>query len=327
MRFKFILVVVLATSLVGNLVSGNPDETDEGGLPPTWPGKDGGGLPPTWPGKDGGGLPPTWPGKDGGGLPPSWPGKDGGGLPPTWPGKDGGGIPPIWLRQLARPPSSPALPLTERCHGSADPGPCRAAFPRYFYDPATNSCKRFTYGGCMGNANNFVSEDECLRSCMRERHRGKLPLKPLRRKGKKGKKPCWWTKKRCVGERVVGPCRAAIPRFYYDETSNSCRPFTYGGCGRNNNHWVHQKNCEKVCLEKNEPSVCRTKHGRLAYIPPKKRHCAVRKCPRRCPLGYKEDRKGCHTCSCVPPKRKGHHHRHHHHSSEKHLAIDFQYEK
>ena len=35
-------------------------------------------------------------------------------------------------------------------------GPCRARFPRYFYNSATGDCEKFFYGGCRGNANNFM---------------------------------------------------------------------------------------------------------------------------------------------------------------------------
>ena len=32
-----------------------------------------------------------------------------------------------------------------------DPGPCRAAFPKYFYNVETGRCEKFIYGGCRGN--------------------------------------------------------------------------------------------------------------------------------------------------------------------------------
>ncbi|KAJ7377314.1 hypothetical protein OS493_030128 [Desmophyllum pertusum] len=56
--------------------------------------------------------------------------------------------------------------------GSANPcclpketGPCMAYFTRFFYDAATKKCKRFVYGGCGQNANNFESLEDCFNTC------------------------------------------------------------------------------------------------------------------------------------------------------------------
>lgn len=46
-----------------------------------------------------------------------------------------------------------------------DDGPCRALVPRWYYDRYTQSCQEFTYGGCHGNANNFLTLDDCEKSC------------------------------------------------------------------------------------------------------------------------------------------------------------------
>jgi hypothetical protein len=48
------------------------------------------------------------------------------------------------------------------------PGPCKAYFPRYYYDSKKKSCQKFIYGGCQGNANNFKSLEECERKCNTE---------------------------------------------------------------------------------------------------------------------------------------------------------------
>ncbi|XP_066532333.1 kunitz-type protease inhibitor 1-like [Hoplias malabaricus] len=44
-------------------------------------------------------------------------------------------------------------------------GPCRGSFPRWFYNAASNSCEEFTFGGCVPNENNFISQRECDEAC------------------------------------------------------------------------------------------------------------------------------------------------------------------
>ncbi len=36
---------------------------------------------------------------------------------------------------------------------------------------------------------------------------------------------------RCSLEPSPGNCYAAITKYYYDQTENECKPFTWGGCG------------------------------------------------------------------------------------------------
>ncbi|CRL03839.1 CLUMA_CG016252, isoform A [Clunio marinus] len=47
-------------------------------------------------------------------------------------------------------------------------GPCRGAFQRWYYDATTQECSIFIYGGCLGNANNFSTEEECYGTCCTE---------------------------------------------------------------------------------------------------------------------------------------------------------------
>ncbi|XP_007574785.1 kunitz-type protease inhibitor 1-like isoform X1 [Poecilia formosa] len=44
-------------------------------------------------------------------------------------------------------------------------GPCRAAFPRWFYNTTTRRCEKFIYGGCLPNKNNFLFNTECMSAC------------------------------------------------------------------------------------------------------------------------------------------------------------------
>lgn len=46
-------------------------------------------------------------------------------------------------------------------------GLCRARFPRWFFDAGSRSCRLFYYGGCGGNANNFLTRLACERLCVK----------------------------------------------------------------------------------------------------------------------------------------------------------------
>nr|P0DMJ4.1 RecName: Full=PI-actitoxin-Afv2b; Short=PI-AITX-Afv2b; AltName: Full=Kunitz-type protease inhibitor AFAPI-III [Anthopleura fuscoviridis] len=51
----------------------------------------------------------------------------------------------------------------------------------------------------------------------------------------------------CLLPMKVGPCRARVPRFYYNSSSGKCEGFTYGGCGANANKFQTKAQCEKAC--------------------------------------------------------------------------------
>ncbi|XP_054617518.1 kunitz-type protease inhibitor 1-like [Dunckerocampus dactyliophorus] len=51
------------------------------------------------------------------------------------------------------------------CLAPTKVGPCRAAFPRWHYHADAGECQPFTFGGCKGNHNNFLSKDECMKAC------------------------------------------------------------------------------------------------------------------------------------------------------------------
>lgn len=44
-------------------------------------------------------------------------------------------------------------------------GICQYNLTRFYYDAKTSMCKEFLYTGCLGNANNFETIQECERKC------------------------------------------------------------------------------------------------------------------------------------------------------------------
>ncbi|KAF7230667.1 papilin-like, partial [Nothobranchius furzeri] len=55
--------------------------------------------------------------------------------------------------------------LANSCFLPRDEGPCDTWVVRFSYDSGTGKCKEFWYGGCHGNANNFMSMEACRRGC------------------------------------------------------------------------------------------------------------------------------------------------------------------
>ncbi|KAL8613735.1 hypothetical protein ACOMHN_029592 [Nucella lapillus] len=56
--------------------------------------------------------------------------------------------------------------LPDGCTLYPDKGPCKALFSRYFYNATSGWCKKFPYGGCQGNANNFYRWKDCMKTCV-----------------------------------------------------------------------------------------------------------------------------------------------------------------
>ena len=63
------------------------------------------------------------------------------------------------------PPPPPDPTTVDECALIPDPGPCRASLPRFYFNDTTQTCKQFTYGGCLGNDNRFCTSKDCLEAC------------------------------------------------------------------------------------------------------------------------------------------------------------------
>lgn len=69
--------------------------------------------------------------------------------------------------------TSPCPPVAacrqlETCSLPPEVGPCDAAFVRYVFNPRSDRCERFLWGGCGGNDNNFESLESCKQACGRD---------------------------------------------------------------------------------------------------------------------------------------------------------------
>ncbi|XP_077620793.1 kunitz-type protease inhibitor 1 isoform X4 [Crocuta crocuta] len=136
----------------------------------------------------------------------------------------------------------------EYCLASNKVGRCRGSFPRWYYDPTEQICKSFIYGGCLGNKNNYLREEECKLACRdvrgpsMDRHRpdtsGFEELQNIHFPSDKG---------HCVDLPDTGHCLENIPRWYYNPFSERCARFTYGGCYGNKNNFEEEQQCLESC--------------------------------------------------------------------------------
>ena len=51
----------------------------------------------------------------------------------------------------------------------------------------------------------------------------------------------------CSLPKDIGPCRSAIPRFFYNTESGACEAFLYGGCDGNTNNFKTIEECAGHC--------------------------------------------------------------------------------
>ena len=121
----------------------------------------------------------------------------------------------------------------EICDLKPETGNCRASLQRWHFNPQKGACQTFEYGGCDGNGNNFASKEKCESFC------GGRGVSSSR---KSVDKPD------CHLPAEVGPCRAALERYFFNKESGKCEVFVFGGCSGNANNFASIEACEKQCL-------------------------------------------------------------------------------
>lgn len=122
----------------------------------------------------------------------------------------------------------------DACSAPVEPGPCNGSFPRWAFDKETRSCRQFSYGGCQGNKNSFLTEAACLYKCNRPGESREV----------------------CALPREAGECPEKIARWSFDASENRCVPFYHSGCGGNGNTFTSRETCEQDCPRRVAQDVC-----------------------------------------------------------------------
>ncbi|XP_017326142.1 tissue factor pathway inhibitor a isoform X2 [Ictalurus punctatus] len=182
------------------------------------------------------------------------------------------------------------------CHLEDEPGPCRGLVPRYFFDSKVNECRRFFYGGCFGNANNFRTLKECQDRCPRndtedprdglkaeEKAESNVPAVIIpdvdsgstsHTQPQRLQRPEFDTNTEldvpdyCLSPVEQGECDGTERRFFYNSMTKRCHAFKYSGCGGNKNNFAFKRLCMKTCLKdfrRNSRIRIKTKNANILF--------------------------------------------------------------
>lgn len=145
----------------------------------------------------------------------------------------------------------------DACLAPRREGPCAGDYPRWFYAPDLGECRQFSYSGCGGNGNRFLSRSDCTRACAHrtlQRLREVVCRKPI------DPGPL------CQGD--GGQVHLLLPRWGYDsKVFRNCVPFYFdiAGCrdlaghddyeDPNGNRFLTEEECRKSCPRLYPPTI------------------------------------------------------------------------
>uniref|UniRef100_A0A158R566 Kunitz/Bovine pancreatic trypsin inhibitor domain protein n=1 Tax=Syphacia muris TaxID=451379 RepID=A0A158R566_9BILA len=159
------------------------------------------------------------------------------------------------------------------CDLSMSEGVGNGQLSRYYYDKDTHCCREFTYRGSKGNANNFLSQEDCELVCpvypnpcgegepfLDEKREplicGGSETCPTGYFCHVGGSPettncCPGTRKSCDQMLEIGKGTERLERWFFDGSVQLCRNFIYRGTKGNANNFLSRESCQSACKEMN----------------------------------------------------------------------------
>ncbi|KAK9395081.1 TFPI2: Tissue factor pathway inhibitor, partial [Crotalus adamanteus] len=157
-----------------------------------------------------------------------------------------------------------------KCTYTPTIGWCMSPSLRYFFYPPKAACMMFTYSGCGGNANNFLTLNECIKQCQSVVNAQVFTL-PCTLESEPNIYSCNDLQGQsvlifffslsgdpqaiCLQNVEVGRCRGSFPRFYYNTATKNCEEFYYGGCGGNKNNFLYWLQCRATCQNSSKEDI------------------------------------------------------------------------
>ncbi|CAG9538154.1 unnamed protein product [Cercopithifilaria johnstoni] len=159
------------------------------------------------------------------------------------------------------------------CDQPVNQGEGKSLLLRYYYDKDSHRCHGFVYLGSRGNANNFLSEEDCEATCPTVPNPCAYgrPLKnaqnePIICGGSEdcpdnyychiGSSPettncCPGSNDICKLSLEVGKGAKQLQRWYFDQEQQMCHQFVYRGLYGNANNFITRESCQQICEEMN----------------------------------------------------------------------------
>ncbi|KRY14992.1 Papilin [Trichinella patagoniensis] len=179
---------------------------------------------------------------------------------------------------------------------NADSGQGGFTLQRWYFDVTSGECRQFIYHGLKGNPNNFLSKDDCEKTCLPFTNpcpSGDVLLdvnnRPQTCNALSTSASCpagYWchvgasientvccpgTQDACVLPLSTGVGNAMLPRWYYEPNTKRCVQFTYRGSKGNQNNFLSAEACRLACRgtfpSLNITSIYEFPHKTATYIP------------------------------------------------------------